>query len=385
MRRTSSCRYSRRSRPAIVTRPCSGSRKRSSRFVTVVLPAPLGPTSATLRPGSSCRSKSFERRPLVTAVAGGHALERDRRCGRRRRRAGGRVAHRRLTVDQLEHASAGSERARELSCRRRQPGTASNEARASSASIATSTRSSAPCLVGANGDGEDADDRQPGDEGREGVGDAADQRVATGEAVELAVGRPDARERALLGAVEHQLRARPEQLVDLGGELASRLRLPPPGSPAEPARDDRYAETADERAPPRARPRPRAGTRRSHRRRRHRRRPRRGRGRCPAGTDPGARRRRRSSASAGRPGGSPRARRVRAARCARRSGCGRGRARGTPDRATRAGRRSAPAAVPARRSAPRRSPWSARGSPGAPRHARSGSRRWRSARRRRRR
>ncbi len=33
VRRTSSWRYSRRSRPSSVTRPCSGSRKRSSRFV----------------------------------------------------------------------------------------------------------------------------------------------------------------------------------------------------------------------------------------------------------------------------------------------------------------------------------------------------------------
>ena len=45
------------------TRPSSGSRKRSRRFVTVVLPAPLGPTSAIRRPGSSRRSKPLERRP----------------------------------------------------------------------------------------------------------------------------------------------------------------------------------------------------------------------------------------------------------------------------------------------------------------------------------
>ena len=63
--RTSSCRYSRRSRPPSVTRPCSGSRKRSSRFATVVLPAPLGPTSATRRPGSSRRSTPSQGRPLA--------------------------------------------------------------------------------------------------------------------------------------------------------------------------------------------------------------------------------------------------------------------------------------------------------------------------------
>ena len=54
-RPTSSWRYSRRSRPARVTRPCSGSRKRRRRLTTVVLPEPLGPTSATFRPGSSRR------------------------------------------------------------------------------------------------------------------------------------------------------------------------------------------------------------------------------------------------------------------------------------------------------------------------------------------
>ena len=43
--------------PPSVTRPRSGSRNRSSRLATVVLPAPLGPSSATAAPGSSRRLK----------------------------------------------------------------------------------------------------------------------------------------------------------------------------------------------------------------------------------------------------------------------------------------------------------------------------------------
>ena len=78
MRRTSSCRSSRASRPPIVTRPSSGSRNRRRRFVTVVFPAPLGPTSATRFPGSSRRSKPLEGRKLLRRVAGRHSFQRDR-------------------------------------------------------------------------------------------------------------------------------------------------------------------------------------------------------------------------------------------------------------------------------------------------------------------
>ena len=56
---------SRRSTPSIVIRPAWGSKKRSSRFTTVVLPAPEAPTSATVSPGrtSKLNSRSAGRRP----------------------------------------------------------------------------------------------------------------------------------------------------------------------------------------------------------------------------------------------------------------------------------------------------------------------------------
>ena len=76
VRRTSSWRYSRRSRPPRVTRPTSGSRKRTSRLTTVVFPAPLGPTRAIRRPGRGADRRRRARSPR-RAVAGADAFERD--------------------------------------------------------------------------------------------------------------------------------------------------------------------------------------------------------------------------------------------------------------------------------------------------------------------
>src|SRR5215468_915532 len=47
----------RRSWPSMVTRPRSGSKKRKIRLKTVVLPAPDGPTRATLAPAGTAMSK----------------------------------------------------------------------------------------------------------------------------------------------------------------------------------------------------------------------------------------------------------------------------------------------------------------------------------------
>ena len=85
--RTSSCRISRMSQPPIVTRPDAGSRKRKRRFVTVVLPAPLSPTSATRRPGAITRSNASSTGGSVRRVACRHRLEgHDRRGARPRAR-----------------------------------------------------------------------------------------------------------------------------------------------------------------------------------------------------------------------------------------------------------------------------------------------------------
>ena len=116
VRRTSSWRYSRASRPAIATRPSAGSRKRRSRLATVVLGA-LSPTSASRRPGGG---PGRPRRAPATRGPGsrGHSFQSDRgppggsRCSR--------AAHGRLTVGQLEDARARGRVVPELGCRGRE-------------------------------------------------------------------------------------------------------------------------------------------------------------------------------------------------------------------------------------------------------------------------
>ena len=61
--RQSSARQPARSTPPTVTRPAVGSRNPSSSAATVLLPAPLSPTSATVSPGASSRSSPSRTRP----------------------------------------------------------------------------------------------------------------------------------------------------------------------------------------------------------------------------------------------------------------------------------------------------------------------------------
>ena len=95
--RTSSCRYSRRSRPSRSTRPPSGSRKRTRQWASVVLPAPLAPVSATVRPPRS--SRSMPAKTPSTASDSTRSIDSRRRGGGRVRVADGRLA-----VDELEQA-----------------------------------------------------------------------------------------------------------------------------------------------------------------------------------------------------------------------------------------------------------------------------------------
>ncbi len=55
-RRSAAIRYSRISMPSISTLPVLGSKKRGNMPSRVDLPAPVGPTTATLVPGSILRS-----------------------------------------------------------------------------------------------------------------------------------------------------------------------------------------------------------------------------------------------------------------------------------------------------------------------------------------
>ena len=116
--------------------------------------------------------------------------------------------------------------------------TASNEASASSASIATSTRSSDPAACACTETARTPTTVSPATSIERPSPEAAGQRVAPRETVELAVGRPDPLEHALLGAVDDELGRRAQKLDDLGRQLASRRRLTPAGRRAEPAGDD---------------------------------------------------------------------------------------------------------------------------------------------------
>ena len=116
IRRTSSCRYSRRSWPAIVTRPRSGSRKRRSRFVDRRLPGAARPDERD----PPARARAAGRSPETTGslgrrVARGHALERDRAPVRAEPRpglAGSRTAGSRSVSSSTRRP--GGERRREL-------------------------------------------------------------------------------------------------------------------------------------------------------------------------------------------------------------------------------------------------------------------------------
>ena len=87
-RRQASMSQVERSTPADGDPPASGSSSPSSSAATVLLPAPLSPTSATVSPGASSRSKPVEHQPRARGVGERHALEPDG-CVRRARRQPG--------------------------------------------------------------------------------------------------------------------------------------------------------------------------------------------------------------------------------------------------------------------------------------------------------
>ena len=98
----------------------------------------------------------------------------------------------------------------------------------------------------ANGDGENSDERQPGDEDGETVAESAHDRVAPREAIQLAIGVRDALEHALLSAVDGELRRGAQELDELGRQPASRRGLAGSGGLAEPAGDHGDGESAED-------------------------------------------------------------------------------------------------------------------------------------------
>ena len=65
--------HSRNGTPSSRSSPAVGSMKRGSRFTSDDLPAPDGPTSATVSPAAMVSDKSVQRARLVGAVAQRHA------------------------------------------------------------------------------------------------------------------------------------------------------------------------------------------------------------------------------------------------------------------------------------------------------------------------
>ena len=189
-RRTSSCRYSRTSRPSIVTRPCSGSRKRRSRFMTVVFPAPLGPTSAIAAARFEAKVDTAERRPLVGVRTAPSRLPVPRSPGAAEVGAAPGIHHRGPAVDQLENAPAGGERGREFARRRRERGDRverrEGEQRERRHEHAVERR---PRRVADTATARTPTTVRPGDEDRERVAEPGGERVAAAEARELALRR----------------------------------------------------------------------------------------------------------------------------------------------------------------------------------------------------
>ena len=77
-------------------RPAAGSQKRSSRLAIVVLPAPDGPTIATVAPAGIVERDTVERRPAGAGIGEADIVEADRRAADRRRRPHRAVDDRRL-------------------------------------------------------------------------------------------------------------------------------------------------------------------------------------------------------------------------------------------------------------------------------------------------
>ena len=124
-------------------RPRSGSRKRTIRAATVLLPEPDGPTSAIVRPGSSRRSTSRSAHDASSPYAKPTLVERNGRIRRERRRFGG-LEHGAGPRRRSPAAARPRERLAEFERGRRERNDALERAIARSATDATSTRSERP-------------------------------------------------------------------------------------------------------------------------------------------------------------------------------------------------------------------------------------------------
>ena len=211
------------SRPPIVTRPDSGSRKRNRRLSRWSCP-PRSRRRARAAAPARAAGRMVEHRWAIGAVPHGDLLQGDggRRLGRRCRRD--RVVTAARPVDQLEHAPPGCERRRELLAAPGSGATPSNEASASSATVATSTRSSEPAECA-----DTAAARTPRSSGRRPAREVRYRALPRGRHGGHGARAPDrppnGLEPILLAAVEHELGRTAQQLDEVGRHCAAVERL----------------------------------------------------------------------------------------------------------------------------------------------------------------
>ncbi len=199
-------------------------------------------------PGIEPEVEAVERRRLAGRVRGRHALQRDGDPPSRRRRGLGWIGHPRLAVGQLEHASSGGERRRELARRARQRRHRVERGQREQRECGDEDAVERAGVVRGDRHGQHAGSREAGDEHGQRVGEAGDQCVATSETHELTVGRADAGEGVVLPAVGDELRCSPQELDQLGRQLAPRGRLAPADTSPQPACEQRYRDSAEREA-----------------------------------------------------------------------------------------------------------------------------------------
>ena len=210
--------------------------KRWSSSTTVVLPAPLAPTSATRRPGSS-----VSRRPSSTrARTSSNAI---RIGGAGRRRGHGGIGDRRLAIEQLEHPLARRAHAAQVARRRRQrlDGLERGERQ-------QREHGDEHAIEVGGGEREDAGHGGARDRDADAVGQPARQRVAAGDRDERPVGGADPAQRGIAGAVDDELGRAAEQLDELDRQLGAGGGVAPPVSRLQAVGEQRDRDAAGEQA-----------------------------------------------------------------------------------------------------------------------------------------
>ena len=126
--------------------------------------------------------------------------------------------------------------------------TASNEDRASNASVATSTRSSVPVSCAATASGEHPDERQPGHEYRAASATPetkASRRLSRRSSASADATRANA---SSSPTVRGQLGSTAQDLRELGGELTSRTGLPPAHETRQSRGEQRHRNSSEREA-----------------------------------------------------------------------------------------------------------------------------------------